>query len=360
MQVIKGQREEALMSEILPKATERIYAPYKINAVVEVLAEQGISAQLALAGTGLSPGQLHDPNALTSIRQFLSVCENAIALSKDPATPFEIGSRLHLSAYGMYGYALMSCLSLREYFRLAVKYRRLATPPFPAIWEEGDGAVTWRFPDSFVSPPSADLRQFLFELQLAITVTHVQEVAGFDCPPMMARIPYARPAHAALYKRFLGCRCEFNQPETQLLYDSAILDRKPKMAHQLTASLVQETCDRLLGQAKISEGVTGEVYRLLMAVPGNFPSMEEVAERLNTSLRTLRRKLALEDSSFQQILDDVRSTLALEYLQSSKMSTDDIGMLLGFTDTANFRRALRRWTGKGLEQLRLAAAHGER
>jgi AraC-like DNA-binding protein len=355
MQVIKGQREEAVMSEILPKATERIYAPYKINAVVEVLAEQGIAAPLALAGTGLSPAQLHDPSALTSIRQFLTVCENAIALSRDPATPFEIGSRLHLSAYGMYGYALMSCLSLREYFRLAVKYRRLATPPFPAIWEERGATVTWRFPDSFVSPPSADMRRFLFELQLAITVTHVQEVAGFDCPPMQARIPYARPGHAALYRKFLACACEFDQPETQLLYDSAILDRKPKMAHQLTASLVQETCDRLLGQAKISEGATGEVYRVLMAVPGNFPSMEEVAERLNTTPRTLRRKLSLEETSFQQILDDVRSALAIEYLQSSKMSTDDIGMLLGFSDTANFRRALKRWTGKGLEELRLSS-----
>ncbi|QNB06014.1 AraC family transcriptional regulator [Herbaspirillum frisingense] len=343
------------MSEILPKASERIYAPYKINAVVEVLAEQGIAAQSVLAGSGLSAGQLHDPNALTSLKQFLTVCENALALSQDPAMPFEIGSRLHLSAYGMYGYALMSCLSLRDYFRLAVKYRRLATPPFPAIWEEGTTAVTWRFPDKFVSPPSAELRQFLFELQLAITVTHVQEVAGFDCPPLTARVPYARPPHAALYRRYLGCRCEFAQPETQLLYDSAILDRKPKMAHQLTASLVQETCDRLLGQAKISEGASGEVYRLLMAVPGNFPSMEEVAERLNTTPRTLRRRLTLEDTSFQQILDDVRSTLALEYLQSSKMSTDDIGMLLGFTDTANFRRALKRWTGKGLEELRAPA-----
>lgn len=357
MQVIKGQREEALMSGILPQATERIYAPYKINAVVEVLAEQGIPAQSVLVGTSLSPGQLHNPNALTSIKQFLTVCENAIALSEDPATPFEVGSRLHLSAYGMYGYALMSCLSLREYFRLAVKYRRLATPPFPAIWEEGDHVVTWRFPGSFVSPPSADLRRFLFELQLAITVTHVQEVAGFDCPPMGAKIPHDRPNHAALYKKYLGCVCEFGEVETQLFYDSAILDRKPKMAHQLTASLVQETCDRLLGQAKISEGATGEVYRVLMAVPGNFPSMEEVAERMNTTPRTLRRKLMLEDTSFQHIRDDVRRTLALEYLQSSRMSTEDIGILLGFSDTANFRRALRRWTGKGLEDLRLSTAH---
>jgi AraC-like DNA-binding protein len=34
------------------------------------------------------------------------------------------------------------------------------------------------------------------------------------------------------------------------------------------------------------------------------------------------------------------------------MSTDDIAMLLGFSDPANFRRALKRWTGKGPRELR--------
>lgn len=68
--------------------------------------------------------------------------------------------------------------------------------------------------------------------------------------------------------------------------------------------------------------------------------------------RTLRRRLEAEGTSFQDIVDDVRSSLAMEYLKTTRMSTNDIAMLLGFSDAADFRRALKRWTGKGAEELR--------
>jgi len=89
-----------------------------------------------------------------------------------------------------------------------------------------------------------------------------------------------------------------------------------------------------------------------MSTPGVFPGMDEVATRLNMTSRTLRRHLDAEGTSFVAIVDDVRCSLAIEYLQSTKMSTEDVAMLLGFSDAANFRRALKRWTGKGPGELR--------
>jgi len=38
--------------------------------------------------------------------------------------------------------------------------------------------------------------------------------------------------------------------------------------------------------------------------------------------------------------------LAAEYLKTTKMTTEDIAALVGFSDAANFRRAFKRWTGK--------------
>jgi AraC-like DNA-binding protein len=73
---------------------------------------------------------------------------------------------------------------------------------------------------------------------------------------------------------------------------------------------------------------------------------------LRMTSRTLRRHLEEEGTSFQAIVDDVRCSLAHEYLKSARMSTSDIAMLLGFSNGANFRRAFRRWTGKGVKQLR--------
>ncbi len=344
-----------MSGSLLPRISlinERIYAPYKIAALVEVLAEQGIAPEASLRGTGIDPGQIYDAAVLTSVRQYAIVCRNAVSLSCVPDTAFRVGERLHLTAYGMYGYALMSCLSLRDFFRLGVKYHHLATPALNIDWQEYPETVVWLFPDALISSPSRELKEFLIEQQFSAHVTHIRDVAGSDCSPIKACFPYATPAHAGRYCEHLGCPCLFEQEQCELVYDRALLDRKPQLAHHITATLLQETCDRLIGQAKASVGASGEVYQIIMSTPGILPSMETVASAMNMTSRTLRRRLLAEKTSFVAILDDVRCSLALEYLKTTKMSADDIATLLGFNDSAAFRRALKRWTGKGLGAIR--------
>jgi AraC-like DNA-binding protein len=336
----------------MPLNNERIYAPYKIAALVEVLAEQGIAPEVSLQGSGVSPKEIHDASALTSVRQYAAVCHNAVSLSCAADTAFKVGARLHLSAYGMYGYALISCLSLRDFFRLGVKYHRLATPTLEIQWMEHAGKAVWMFPDALISSPSRELKEFLIEQQFSAHVTHIRDVAGRDCSPIKACFSYPAPAHADCYAQYLGCECYFGEERCELIYDSAILDRKPQLAHHLTATLLQETCERLIGEAKASVGTAGAVYQILMSTPGVLPGMDDVADALNMTTRTLRRRLLAENTSFAKILDDVRSSLALEYLKTTKMSADDIAMLLGFSDSPAFRKALKRWTGQGLGELR--------
>lgn len=336
----------------MPLFNERIYAPYKIAALVEVLSEQGIAPADSLKGSGVDEDKIYDATALTSVRQYAAVCSNAVFLSKDPATPFKTGSRLHLSAYGMYGYALMSCLSLRDYFRLGVKYHSQATPTLTIEWHEYEDEAVWTFPDASNPVPSMEIKQFLIEQQFTQHVTHLQDVFGRTCPPTKACFSYPAPAHADIYEQYLGCPCIFDHEQCELHYDSSILEQKPHLAHRLTATVLQDTCDRLIGQAKVSTGISGEVYQMMMQTPGEFPDMETVAEKLHMTTRSLRRKLQEEDTSFVAITDDVRCSLAIEYLKTTIMSTDDIALLLGFSEPTNFRRAFKRWTGKTTKDYR--------
>lgn len=115
----------------LPLWNEKRYAPYKVAALVEVLGEQGITPARSLSGTGLSAERLLDPETRTSVRQYITVCNNALRLSSTQETPFSTGSRIPLSAYGMYGFALVCSPTIREYFQVAVKYHRLATRGCP-------------------------------------------------------------------------------------------------------------------------------------------------------------------------------------------------------------------------------------
>ena len=71
------------------------------------------------------------------------------------------------------------------------------------------------------------------------------------------------------------------------------------------------------------------------------------------SSRTLNRHLREHGTSYLQILNDVRKELAIQYLRESDLSTDEIAERLGYTETTNFRRAFKRWTGKSPSVYRL-------
>jgi AraC-like DNA-binding protein len=84
----------------------------------------------------------------------------------------------------------------------------------------------------------------------------------------------------------------------------------------------------------------------LLRAPGRFPDVESLASEWLMTARTLRRHLKAEGTSYQKLLDEVRHRLALDYLQNTRMSTDDVAASLGYSDVANFRHAFKRWTGR--------------
>lgn len=329
-----------------PLLNDKIYAPYKLSALVETLVGLGVPATQTLKGTGIAVAELDDAQTLTSVGQYLVACRNAVRLVPDPITPFLVGRKMHLSAYGMYGYALMCSLTLRHFFDEGVKYHHLATPTVIIEWREDAGAAIWSFPRLACPELSADLHRFLFEQQLVQHAVHLKDVAGPLCRPIKASLSYRAPAHADYYTRFLECPVTFSAPACELHFDAGILNQPTQLAHKLTSTLMQATCERLIGQAKISAGASGQVYQILMTTPGRLPALGEVAGMLHMHERTLRRKLESEATSFGEIVDDVRSSLAIEYLRTTNMRTDDIAALVGFSDAANFRRAFKRWTGK--------------
>src|SRR6202012_4249414 len=197
----------------LPLWNEKRYAPYKVGALVEVLGEQGIAPEASLSGTGLSAESLANPETLTSVRQYITVCHNALRLSKTPETPFLTGSRIPLSAYGMYGFALVCSPTIREYFQVAVKYHRLATPLLSMSWHEEGEYASWTFPMNAAVKPPASLHRFLMEQQLTQLATHLKAVVETGpYLPVRAALSYSAPEHTHLYERYLGCPVRFGQP----------------------------------------------------------------------------------------------------------------------------------------------------
>ncbi len=329
-----------------PWVNERIYPPYKLAALVEVLSERGIGEEKVLDGTGVRLDHLTDPDARTSISQYVTACRNTVRLQSDPAVPFEIGRKLHLSAYGMYGYAVLCSLSMRDFFETVIKYRRLATPAYSVEWQVDGSRAISRFIRPTIPLLEPELQAFLCTQQIVLSIVHGQDAWGIDYLPIGAAMPPEFERHADLYIELMRCPISWNAPIPEIYHDATILDKPAPLSHRLTSTMMRATCDSLLGQAKTSVGIAGKVYQVAMAQPGQIPTMAHVAESLHMTERTLRRKLEAEDTSFAEILDDMRLSLALECLKGTNMTTEHIAELIGYDNATNFRRAFKRWTGK--------------
>lgn len=328
---------------------ERIYAPLKILAVVQVLAEHGISGEAILEGTGLTVEQIHDADVRTSLQQLLTVGCNAVRLSNIPQVGLLAGLRMHVTSYGLFGYALLSAGTMRQGLEMAMRYHPLATPVMRVTLSEDGGTAIWHLPthaDLGGLGLSPEQYGFFLDMQFAIHVTLTKDGMGPWCVPTRALYSQPRPGHAAHIEQVLECPVAFDRPSNELHYPREWLERTPQMANPITAAQMSETCERLLANIGWRAGLTRRVYDEITRTPGRFPSAASVASALCMTSRTLSRKLGAEGTSYTELVASVRHALALDYLRSTALTIEDIAAALGFSDVNGFRHAFKRWSGK--------------
>lgn len=336
----------------LPLVQRKIFAPYKLATLLDTAADHGVPPETVLAGTLLSREQVYDPHTRTSVKDYLAACENIVADGPHPDLAFDVGARLHLSAYGMYGYALMCSPTMRDFFDFAVRYHLLATPMLRLEWRREGELAIWRFTEIYRDNMSFSARAFLVRQQMMMTATHMRDVSGADVAPLRVLFGLPDTDRSTRDTSRLGSLCLYDQPAHELHYPIALLDRSPQFANRLTHAWLEETCDELIGQTKATSSLVGDIYQRLMRSPHQAPSMENIAQEMGVTERTLRRRLADEGARYADIADDVRQRLSLRYLETTRMSADDIAAKVGFSDTANFRRAVKRWTGRTFGEVR--------
>ena len=115
----------------------------------------------------------------------------------------------------------------------------------------------------------------------------------------------------------------------------------PHLSQVLTAR-----AEELLTSLENSKTFRGKVEKLLAAnLQNGATSVDGIARRLGVSRQTLFRRLKAEGVTFEGVLDELRHTTALKYLEDRKLSVNETAYLVGFSDRATFSRAFKRWTG---------------
>src|ERR1700677_237155 len=101
---------------------DAVYPVAKIALVLDALAAEGISKEDALKSMRLSKASISSPSTRVSLNQIFDCYSYAAERSRDPHFAYHAGLRFHVSAYGMYGFAILSSTDYRQTMQFAVKY----------------------------------------------------------------------------------------------------------------------------------------------------------------------------------------------------------------------------------------------
>jgi AraC-like DNA-binding protein len=316
-------------------------SPQLAGLILDVVREQGVSDSLVLRDTGIRPVLLALGDTYLSYRQMLALIKNSLALSRTPELGVLVGSQENISTWGVLGYAIMSSATYREAFSVGLKFHRTAPGMMSmSAREEGDRVMI-----RLDSPcPLGSALPFCVEEMIMGIITVSSMVVQRRIHPVEICLSYPKPTYSHRYRKFFRCPIHYGQP-INAFWIATPDDTPLPHSDPITARINLRLVEQMLARHSREENLILDVRRILLRTPGQFPDMEAVAAELAMSSRTLRRKLGELGGNFSSVIDDVRRQLAVDYLQNSSLTLDDISTLLGYTEPTNFRRAFKQWTG---------------
>jgi len=332
--------------------SERIYESTKLAALFDVLVDQGCPAGEILGNVNLTVDEVHSPKSRISLAELMTACKNAIRLSNDPHLPYRIGTSIHISAYGMYGFAILCCPDFRKAMAFAELYHALAAPLATIEFTEEDGLASWVIDPNARAAADPQLYRFITEMQIGIHISLMRDVMGAAFIPDRINLAYPEAHDFGLAADQIGCRLSFASRTNQIMFRSAWLDQVASLGNKTTFPAVVALCDDLLNDLESRIGIAGTIRAHLLRNITNPPTLAAIAKLLEVSDRSLRRQLRERGISFRGLLDELRMQIALKYLRTTKLANEDIALALGFSDATNFRRAFRRWTNKSPSEIR--------
>jgi len=295
-----------------------------------------------LAGTGIEYESLADPTTRVSLDSTARIGRRAIVLTNEPGIAFYMGLHMRVSWHGFLGFAAMTAGTVREALLLAERYAATKTGAISLhLVEDADSASLVVEERVHMAP---DIREFIV---VALFSGLKQIGAALVGEPIHADIDmnFPMPTYFERFRDHVPGTIRFDQPVSRVLLSKALLDSKIVSADPVAMQLARDQCERELAALGPGMGIVDQVRKLARPVDGTMPGIDDVAHRLHVSTRTLKRRLAERGTTFSDIAENVRHNEALVLLGDPRLAIDDVAAKLGYSDTANFARAFRRWTG---------------
>jgi len=196
-----------------------------------------------------------------------------------------------------------------------------------------------------------DAAEQVYDLSLGAMINVMRELCGTDWYPTLVMLPRRLPPDLAPYHATLGSSLQFSATSGAVVFPNRWLTHPVSGADPIIHRLLLREI-----RAELEDSnplVCRDVRRAIVAqLHRGHCSRREIAEVLGLHERTLCRQLRIAGTTFQHILDEIRSELAQQLLRETQAPVTQIARQLGFGNSTVMARAFRRWNGVSPRQYR--------
>ena len=306
---------------------------FKEQATAAGLDAEGLAAEFGVEAAALTNPDLH-----VSAEAVASLYEAAAERSRLDDFALNVVSRRRMSNLGVIALLAREEPTLRQALRSVQRYLWIQTEGLDVVFERTESDVLFR------AVPHILLGRQAIDLCVGMALVTVRALIGGSWNPQRILLPYAEPGSLRAYHQVFRMKPRFDQDQTGIVLTESdlairIATADPDFVTQIRPRLEEATRTR-------TSGFVASV-RILIAqqLGGGRCGVDQIADALGLSRRSLQRQLAEHDVSFTALVDATRRSQVVGLLMDSSRSVQRVSDLLGFSNSASFNHWFRRGFG---------------
>lgn len=315
---------------------------YFVKSALEPLVERGIDSTPLLRDAGISPGLLQVPQGRVTAQSF-SVLWLGVARVLDDELFGQDTRRMKVGSFALLSHILIDCKTLSDALARMSKFFNLILDDFTsAVDTNGDHALLTIREKPGAPAPRVFGHETLLMLQHGLACWLV----GRRIPIVAAQFAYPEPARSAEYEFMYSTQLSFNTQITSLCFNRSYLQLPVIQNARTVEEFVRNAPANIILKYKNTDSLAAKIKRRLRSANScEWPEFDAIAQALNLTPSTLRRRLENEGQTFQAIKDQIRRDIAIDRLCNTTKSVADIAAELGFSEASAFQRAFKKWAG---------------
>ncbi len=315
------------------------------------LDEMGKDSTIILSKVGLKPEEARDPAIRLEVQTQINLLELAAEEVQDEWLGFHLARTFDLREIGLVYYVMASSHQLADALRNAERYSKINNEGVRLRFRLQEGSAVIAL-DYVNVDRHADRHQIEFWLVTLLRIC--RQLTNGRLLPLRLKTRHFRNGMPAEFRTFFGVDVEFGATADEIWFSRPIallpVEGRDEYLNELLRRYAEEALARKPQERRTVRSKAEDVLPKLL--PHGRATASEVARQLGMSSRSLSRKLAEEDTSFTEILDQLRAALGRRYLHDKTLPVSEIAWLLGYREVSSLTHAFKRWTGMTPQRFR--------